>query len=121
MNFAELQVISSSSLQLNFNTMEQKFVITADGYFRYGVVRLHKDLLVCGDICLGGGYYEFDYASGRMLLDRESYDFGMPRWHRLNGTLKVPSELRGLRLVYTSPDRYVETLDINEEFEIDYI
>lgn len=37
-----------------------KFIITMDGYFRLGLVNLHKDLLKPGDSCLGGGYYHFD-------------------------------------------------------------
>ena len=53
-----------------------KFIITIDGYFRLGMVNQHKDLLKPGDSCLGGGYYHFDYASNRIILDRSSYDFG---------------------------------------------
>ena len=45
---------------------------------RLGMVNLHKDLLKPGDSCLGGGYYHFDYASNRIILDRSSYDFGKP-------------------------------------------
>ncbi len=36
-----------------------KFIITADGYFRLGMVNQHKDLLKPGDQCIGGGYYHF--------------------------------------------------------------
>ena len=86
-----------------------KFIITMDGYFRLGMVNQHKHLLKPGDQCIGGGYYHFDFVSNRILLDRESYDFGRPKWHLLE-TLKVlckqsdqgraPSVYRGLRLVY---------------------
>ena len=59
-----------------------KFIITMDGYFRLGMVNQHKDLLKPGDSCLGGGYYHFDYASNRIILDRSSYDFGKPFYRR---------------------------------------
>ena len=78
-----------------------KFIITMDGYFRLGMVNQHKHLLKPGDQCIGGGYYHFDFVSNRILLDRESYDFGCPKWHLLE-TLKVPSTYRGC-LLYTSP------------------
>ena len=56
-----------------------KFIITMDGYFRLGMVNQHKHLLKPGDQCIGGGYYHFDFVSNRILLDRESYDFGRPK------------------------------------------
>ena len=67
-----------------------KFIITLDGVLRLGMVNQHKHLLKPGDQCIGGGYYHFDFVSNRILLDRESYDFGRPKWHLLE-TLKVPS------------------------------
>ena len=74
-----------------------------DGYLRMGMVNQHKDLLIGDDSCIGGGYYQFDWASNRLLLDRASYDFGRPRWHLLE-TLKVPASYRGLRIVYLYDD-----------------
>ena len=47
-----------------------KFIITLDGYFRFGQVNQHKHLLKPGDQCIGGGYYHFDFVSNRILLDR---------------------------------------------------
>ena len=70
-----------------------------DGHIRFGIVNQHKDLLKPGDQCIGGGYYRFDIISNRIILDRESYDFGKPKWHLLD-TLKVPSTYKMLRLVY---------------------
>lgn len=101
--------------------MEQKFILTSDGYLRLGVVKMHKDLLQECDICIGGGFYQFDYASGRLLLDRESFDFGKPRWHLLDGKLKVPKEYRGLHIVYDYDDRYSDILDVSREFSIEYV
>ena len=77
-----------------------KFIVTLDGTFRLGMVNQHKHLLKRGDQCIGGGYYHFDFVSNRILLDRESYDFGRPKWHLLE-TLKVPSTYRGMRIVYS--------------------
>ncbi|MBR1503638.1 MAG: hypothetical protein IJ618_07140 [Prevotella sp.] len=96
-----------------------KFIITMDGYFRLGMVNQHKDLLKPGDQCVGGGYYHFDYTTNRILLDRESYDFGRPKWHLLD-TLKVPSVYRGLQLVYTYDDNFHDDFIISEELKIEY-
>ena len=74
-----------------------------DGYLRLGMVNQHKDLLIGNDSCIGGGYYQFDWTSNRLILDRASYDFGRPRWHLLE-TLKVPVQYRGLRIVYIYDD-----------------
>ena len=76
-----------------------------------------KDLLKPGDSCLGGGYYHFDYASNRIILDRSSYDFGKPKWHLLE-VLKVPSVYRGLRLVYFYDDG--REFDVSQELQIEY-
>ena len=86
-----------------------KFIITMDGYLRMGMVNQHKDLLIGDDSCIGGGYYQFDWASNRLLLDRASYDFGRPRWQLLD-TLKVPASYRGLRIVYIYDDDFHEDL-----------
>ncbi|MBO4812345.1 MAG: hypothetical protein J5552_12425 [Prevotella sp.] len=94
-----------------------KFIITMKGHFRLGMVYQHKDLLKPGDCCLGGGYYHFDYASNRIILDRSSYDYGKPRWHLLE-SLKVPSAYRGMRLVYYDDDG--EAFDVSQELQIEY-
>jgi len=96
-----------------------KFIITMDGVFRLGMVNQHKDLLKPGDQCIGGGYYQFDFVSNRLLLDRESYDFGRPRWHLLE-TLKVPSTYRGLRIIYTYDDGSQEDFDVTKELKVEY-
>ena len=61
-----------------------KFIVCMDGTFRLGQVNQHKHLLKPGDQCIGGGYYHFDFVSNRIILDRESYDFGRPKWHLLD-------------------------------------
>ena len=96
-----------------------KFIITMDGYFRLGMVNQHKDLLKPGDSCIGGGYYVFDFVSNRIILDRESYDFGRPNWHLLE-VLKVPSTYRGLLIVYKYDDGFHEDVNVSEELKIEY-
>lgn len=96
-----------------------KFVVTMDGHFRLGMVSQHKDLLRPGDQCIGGGYYRFDYIANRLLLDRESFDFGRPRWHLLD-VLKVPSAYRGMQIVYSYDDRYHDDFRVSEELTIEY-
>ena len=82
-----------------------KFIICMDGTFRLGMVNQYKHLLKLGDQCIGGGYYHFDFVSNRIILDRESYDFGRPKWHLLE-VLKVPSTYRGMRIVYKYDDGF---------------
>ena len=90
-----------------------------DGHIRLGMVNQHKDLLNPGDQCIGGGYYRFDFISNRIILDRESYDFGKPKWHLLD-TLKVPSTYKMLRLVYVYDDRFQKDFNVSEELTIVY-
>ena len=96
-----------------------KFIITIDGYFRLGMVNQHKDLLKHDEQCIGGGYCSFDFVSNRIILDRESYDFGRPRWHLLD-TLKIPSTYRGLNLVYKYNDDFHDDFNVSEELKIEY-
>ncbi|MCH5310567.1 MAG: hypothetical protein J1E57_01175 [Prevotella sp.] len=96
-----------------------KFIITLDGFFRLGMVNMHKDLLKQGDKCIGGGYYYFDYTSNSIILDRESFDFGQPKWHLLE-VLKVPAEYKGLRLVYKYDDNFHDNFNVSEELKIEY-
>ena len=96
---------------------QPKFIITADGFLRLGMVNMHKDLLLPGDECIGGGYYQFDYVSNRLILDRKSYDYGKPKWHWVD-VLKVPSVYRGLRIVYIYDEG--EELDLSHNLKIEY-
>ena len=51
-----------------------KFILTSRGRLRLGMVSLHRDLLMPGEQCYGGGWYEFDAMGTRLLLCRQSYD-----------------------------------------------
>ena len=99
--------------------MLPKFIITMGGFLRLGMVNQHKDLLKPGEQCIGGGYYQFDWTSCRLLLDRASYDFGRPRWHLLD-TLKVPAAYRGLTIIYTYDDGFHEDFNASAELQIEY-
>ncbi len=90
-----------------------------DGYLRLGMVNQHKNLLMPGEQCIGGGYYLFDWTSNRLLLDRASYDFGRPRWHLLD-TLKVPVAYRGLTIIYSYDDHFHDDLIVTDELQIEY-
>ena len=96
-----------------------KFIITLDGTLRLGMVNLHKHLLKSGDQCIGGGYYQFDYVSNRIILDRASFDYGRPKWHLLN-VLKVPSAYRGMSIVYKYDDGLRDDFNVSEELQIEY-
>jgi hypothetical protein len=101
--------------------MFQKFILTRRGILRLGTVRMHRDLLTPDDSCIGGGFYEVDYLTSTLLLSRESYDFGAPRWNVLTGTLKVPHAYQGFRIVYQAADDPTDSIDLTDRFEIEYI
>lgn len=79
--------------------MAQKFIITNTGQFRFGNVRLHRELLLPGEDCLGGGFYEFNYSNASMLLWGKSYDFGRPAFSLLP-SLNMPASLSSLAIKY---------------------
>lgn len=99
---------------------QRKFIITNKGMLRMGMVELHRDLLRPGDMCYGGGYYEFDYVSNRLILSGESTDFGIPRWDWLD-ELHVPEVERGLRIVYVPTTRsWEDDYDVSAELKVIY-
>ena len=55
--------------------MEPKFILTLDGHLRIGNVQMHKDLLLPNDTCIGGGFWEVDPISMKLLLSGKSYDY----------------------------------------------
>lgn len=94
-----------------------KFIISKTGYLRLGMVHQHKDLLQDGDICYGGGFYEFDYASNRIILHGASFDFGRPKWLDME-TLHISSAYRGWTIIYRYEDG--EIFDILKYLKTDY-
>lgn len=76
-----------------------KFILTDSGEFRMGMVDMHRDLLQEGEDCYGGGFYEFDYTRGRLLLSGRSYDYGRPLWN-LFDEIRLPEAYSGLTIIY---------------------
>lgn len=99
---------------------QRKFIITDKGVLRMGMVDLHRELLHPGEMCYGGGYYEFDYVSNRLILTGESTDFGIPHWDWLD-ELHVPAVYRGLRIIYVPTTRsWEDDFDISSEMKVIY-
>ena len=96
-----------------------KFILTDSGHLRLGEVTLHRDLLLPGEQCMGGGFYHFDYVGNRLVLDRESYDYGRPKWHIFE-ELRVEALYRGMDIVYQSGDRYDPEFEVSREMKIIY-
>lgn len=99
-------------------TMEPKFVITLDGHLRLGYVKMHKDLLLPGDECIGGGFWSVDYTSMKLMLDGKSYDYGKPKWLYLD-SLRVPEDYKGMRIEYKG-DNFMEDFEVSKELQISY-
>lgn len=96
-----------------------KFILTSDGHLRLGMVNMHRDLMLAGDHCMGGGYYNIDTTNMRLVLDRESYDYGSPQWSKIQ-RLIVPRDYEGLGLVYQSGSWPYEEIDLASLFPISY-
>ena len=94
-----------------------KFIITTSGLLRLGMVTLHRDLLMPHEACLGGGFYEFDYTSNMLILSGKSFDYGPPRWGKLD-VLVVPEAYQGIPIVYR--DSWGDDLVLTNHFSIKY-
>lgn len=99
--------------------MEPKFILTLDGHLRIGSVQMHKDLLLPNDTCIGGGFWEIDPISMKLLLFGKSYDYGKPNWNFVTGKLYVSKDFEGLRIEYNG-DSFVDYVNVSEQFEISY-
>jgi len=100
-----------------------KFIITSDGHLRIGYVDQHRELLMPGDQCIGGGWWEIDSVGMRLVLSRCSYDFGEPKWKYLlwdDIPLKVPSLYKGMAIVYVPDDRSEDDFMVSKELKIVY-
>jgi len=79
----------------------QKFILY-DGEIRLGRVSLHKELLPDGhDLTKvkGGGWFEIDTESKRLILSGKSFDFG-PYDQEAAATAKLPKRLEGYELIF---------------------
>ena len=96
-----------------------KFILAMDGRIRLGMVVRHVELMRRSDECIGGGYYEVDYASNRLLLSGISTDFGIPRWHLVDA-IALPKAYRGMSVVYRYDDPHEEDVAVTADFPITY-
>ena len=94
-----------------------KFIITSGGHLRLGMVTLHRDLLMAHEQCLGGGFYEFDYSGNRLLLSGKSFDYGPPRWGKIE-ILRIPEAYRDVPILYR--DSRGDEINLTTTFSISY-
>ena len=94
-----------------------KFIITNGGHLRLGMVTLHRDLLMPHEQCLGGGFYEYDYADNMLILSGKSFDYGTPRWGKIE-TLLVPEAYRDVPIIYH--DSWGDELNLTASFKMQY-
>ena len=98
--------------------LHKKFIITTVGHLRLGLVNMHRDLLLPGDSCAGGGFWDIDYTANRLVLSGRSFDFGEPQWGVVS-TLHVPQAYRSLSIVYEG-DTPSQNFDVSARLPIDY-
>ena len=84
------------------------------------MVKRHLELPRAGEICIGGGYYEIDTLSHRLLLSGASSEYGEPSWEKV-GNLKLSALYQGLEIIYTSWDRWKDEVTISSIMEIIYL
>lgn len=107
-----------NDFKIKFAYMEHpKFIITNNGFLRLGMVTLHRDLLMPHEQCMGGGFYEFDYVDNKLLLSGKSFDYGPPRWSRID-TLHIPEALNGMAIIYR--DNRGDELNLTTSFPVQY-
>ncbi|MBR7012355.1 MAG: hypothetical protein IKI10_05635 [Muribaculaceae bacterium] len=94
-----------------------KFIITSGAHLRLGMVTLHRDLLMPHETCLGGGFYEFDYTGNILILSGKSFDYGPPRWSKIE-VLLVPEAYQGVPIVYR--DAWGDEINLTNHFTIRY-
>lgn len=98
---------------------QPKFILTDSGEVRLGMVQMHKDLLLSGESCLGGGYYQFYYVGNRLLLSGRSYDFGRPKWNLVD-SVAVPEAYAGLSIYYSPDGDFENELPLTDYVNIRY-
>ena len=102
------------------NHTQPKFILTKDGTLRLGMVKRHLELLKAGESCIGGGYYEVDALSHRLLLSGASSEYGEPSWDKVD-CIKVSAYYQGLEISYTSWDNWKEEFPVSERLEVIYM
>ncbi|MBQ8541927.1 MAG: hypothetical protein IJ436_00440 [Bacteroidaceae bacterium] len=101
------------------NRRQQKFIVTKEGRLRLGMVKRHCELLKPGEACMGGGFYELDYITRKLLLSGASSEYGEPEWEEIK-SLRISAYYRGLNIVYTPWDSWKEIFPVSERIDIVY-
>ena len=94
-------------------SLHPKFILTADGHLRLGMVHLHRELIEPEDHCIGGGFFRFDTHALSLVLEHASYDYGPPQWSRVDHII-IPRDYQGLTPVYLISewnDEHINLLD----------
>ena len=85
-----------------------------------GRVRRHCELLRPGEYCLGGGFYELDYVSHRLLLSGASSEYGEPKWEKVE-RITTSAFYQGLEIVYRSWNSWEDAVAVSDFLEVVYI
>ena len=101
------------------NRTQPKFILTKDGTLRLGMVKRHQELLKGHETCIGGGFYEFDTLSHRLLLSGASSEYGEPSWDKVS-SITVSMLYQGMEITYKSWDCWKEEFRVSDELEIIY-
>ena len=102
------------------NRTQPKFILTKEGTLRLGMVKRHLELLKAGESCIGGGYYELDTLSHRLLLSGASSEYGEPSWDKVD-CIKVSAYYQGMEIIYTPWDNWKEEFPVSERLEVIYM
>ncbi|MCQ2294931.1 MAG: hypothetical protein MJZ67_04695 [Bacteroidales bacterium] len=84
--------------------MYQKFIINQHGVLRFGKVMRHYQLLRFGEQCpYGGGWWEYELGTERVMLYGHSTDFGHPDFDFLKRVDWDSLDGKEHPLIYLSP------------------
>ena len=87
---------------------------------RMGNVAYHRDLINEPlELALGGGTYEFSADGKTLLLSDESYDYGVPQWHRVDAITLPTDTILPPKIIYQYSKQehpYAKDVDVKKLF-----
>lgn len=88
---------------------------------RYANTDFHKNMVLYGDTCLGGGMFTFDDENNEMKLWGKSDDFGEPQFDKIREKIHADEDLDGMRIILGNiyPSLEENREDITRLFEFD--
>jgi hypothetical protein len=101
------------------NHTQPKFILTKDSTLRLGMVKRHLELIRAGEVCIGGGYYQPDTISHRLLLSGASSEYGEPAWDKVD-RIRISAYYQGFEITYSSWDSWKEEFPVSERLEVIY-